>query len=363
MINYISHSVFLILLAIFLFLVKKRNKQNEFHIYYMILNVFLLLLITGLYILIQLINYNTNLIFNTINLLHILSLIMFLLHVKSAIKGYRIRFSSVYAIPIIAYFAISVSNYYGLYFINFETEKVNFLMLKIEDGLYFSDKIIVKGFILIVLILVILYDVRKNIGNSFTIKKKGLYKIWVYSFCFLLIETILVSNSYYFGLFNASYNNTLNALTRFNSITNLLYFFINPYILFYLPLINQGAIYSRVKKENYFNLINSMIENEILYLKPRLSINDVALRCGISKKNIRASILVNKNQNFNDYINLFRVKHTEKLIRMNYLNKQTVEALGSKSGFNSRKSFYRAFKKIHNTTPYKYAQKRKLHQP
>ena len=208
-----------------------------------------------------------------------------------------------------------------------------------------------------VLILMTLYDVRKNIGSSFTIKKKSLYKVWIYSYCFLLIETILVSNTYYFGLFDASYDTSINALIRFNAISTLLFFYINPYILFYLPLINQVSVYSHVEKENYFDLIHSMIENEELYLIPRLSINKVALNSGISVKNIRASILVNRNQNFNDYINFLRVKKAEDLIRMNYLDRQTIEALGAKSGFNSRKSFYRAFKKTHKTTPSLYAKK------
>lgn len=357
MTNYISLSVFFTLLVIFLFLVKKRNKQNEFHIYYIIVNVILLLFITSLYILIQFLNYNKNYFFNMINLLHITSFIIFLLHVKSVLKGYRVKFNGIYAIPIVAYLTISVFNYFGLYLTNFQTDKVNFLLLKIEDGLFFSDKILTKGFLMVVLILMILYDVRKNIGSSFTIKKKSLYKVWIYSYCFLLIETILVSNTYYFGLFDASYDTSINALIRFNAIFTLLFFYINPYILFYLPLINQVSVYSHVEKENYFDLIHSMIENEELYLIPRLSINKVALNSGISVKNIRASILVNRNQNFNDYINFLRVKKAEDLIRMNYLDRQTIEALGAKSGFNSRKSFYRAFKKTHKTTPSLYAKK------
>lgn len=359
MTNYISLSVFFTLLVVFLFLVKKRNKQNEFHIYYIIVNVVLLLFITSLYILIQFLNYNKNYFFNTINLLHITSFIIFLLHVKSVLKGYRVKFKGIYTVPIVAYLTISIFNYFGLYLTNFQTDKVNFLLLKIDDSLFFSDKILAKGFLFVVLILLILHDVRKNIGSSFTIKKKRLYKVWIYCYCFLLIQTILVSNTYYFGLFDASYDTSINALIRFNAISNLLFFFINPYILFYLPLINQVAIYSRVEKENYFDLIHSMIENEELYLIPRLSINKVSLNSGISVKNIRASILVNRNQNFNDYINFLRVKKAEDLIRINYLDRQTIEALGAKSGFNSRKSFYRAFKKTHNTTPSLYAQKRK----
>ena len=101
------------------------------------------------------------------------------------------------------------------------------------------------------------------------------------------------------------------------------------------------------------------MESEMLFLKPRLTIEQLSIKIGVSVKNIRASILVEKNQSFNDYINYLRVKKAEKFINEDYLNVYTVSALGVKSGFSSHQSFYRAFKKFHNTTPYLYAQKRK----
>ena len=95
----------------------------------------------------------------------------------------------------------------------------------------------------------------------------------------------------------------------------------------------------------------------MLFMNPRLTINELALKTGISVKNIRASILVATENNFSDYINHFRVQKAESLIEANYLDKHTTVALGEKSGFNSHQSFFRAFKKVHQITPALFAQK------
>ena len=134
----------------------------------------------------------------------------------------------------------------------------------------------------------------------------------------------------------------------------LMFIFMNPTILYYLPIIKKVAIYNKVVEQNYFEFIQLLIKKEKLYLNLKLTINDVSNGVGISKTNIRATILVNTEKNFNDYINLFRIEEAIKLIEANYLTTHTVVALGEKSGFNSHQSFFRAFKKIHDTTPYLY---------
>jgi|TARA_B110000114_G_scaffold93209_1_gene98320 YesN/AraC family two-component response regulator len=69
-------------------------------------------------------------------------------------------------------------------------------------------------------------------------------------------------------------------------------------------------------------------------------------------KNIRAVILLETDKNFNDFINHYRAKYATNLTDKNYLDTYAIVFLGEKCGFNSHQSFFRAFKKIHDTTPF-----------
>ena len=55
-----------------------------------------------------------------------------------------------------------------------------------------------------------------------------------------------------------------------------------------------------------------------------------------------------------DYINEFRVDHSKKLIRDPEFKNYTVVSMGLESGFNSKSTFYSAFKKFTNMTPVEF---------
>jgi YesN/AraC family two-component response regulator len=129
---------------------------------------------------------------------------------------------------------------------------------------------------------------------------------------------------------------------------------LNPTILNYIPGIKDGAIFKRVTKKNYFSIIEKVIEKQKLYLRPRLTVNDITLAIGVSEKDISAAILLKTKYNFNDYINKYRIDTAIKLIHQKFLDSHTTVSRGEKCGFNSHQSFFRAFKKNKNTTPKEY---------
>ena len=346
----------LILLAFLIFLKSKKNKTNQFHLNYILVHFFTLIIMTLLYLLMGIIG-DFPFLFSLILFFHILSILAFALHVESAVKGHKATLTYIYALPVLAYIFVSILNEFDLYLLNYATDKVFVFDLKIRDALFFTDKKLVKDFTFGFFTAKIIFFSYKSIDKSFTIKKKMLYKAWIYSYCFILILMHLVSNLYYFNILGATFDSFFIIATQIITYLSLIFILTNPRILYYLPGIKEIAIFIKVKKENYFELINALVEKEMLYLNPRLTINELALKTGISVKNIRASILVATENNFNDYINHFRVQRAKTLIEANYLDKQTTVALGEKSGFNSHQSFFRAFKKVYNTSPALYAQK------
>lgn len=350
--------VLLIISVLLTYLGLKRNRSNQFHLDYILAHFLILGLMVGLYLILGVIG-NSPHIFSLIPFFHILSMIAFSLHVESAIKGYQVKLDSSYAIPILAYILVSILNEFDLYLLNYATNKKIFMDLELLDAYYFSDKKLIKDFAIGFIIARIIIVSSRSIGKSFTIKKKGIYKLWIYSYCLLLVLTNLTSALYYFDFLGASFENTFIMLTKIIMVSSPVFFLLNPGILHYLPRISEIAIFTKVKKENYFEMINFVMEQERLYLNTGLTINKLAVKTGISARNIRASILVATEKNFTDYINQFRVQKAAALLKENYLSKHTTVALSETSGFNSHQSFFRAFKKVHRTTPALYAKKNK----
>ena len=131
-----------------------------------------------------------------------------------------------------------------------------------------------------------------NINNSLTIKKKSIYKLWVYSYCSFIVLQLIINNLYYFGAFNNDYIETINIIVRINAIITLLFIFINPTILNYLPIIKKINVYNNLSKENYFKILVRLMEDDRIYLKKRLNIKEVSRKVGISIKKTK------RNYNF-----------------------------------------------------------------
>ena len=66
---------------------------------------------------------------------------------------------------------------------------------------------------------------------------------------------------------------------------------------------------------------------------------------------ISAEISKNKVGNFNDLINSYRITKAKQLLKSSNYNDYTIDAVGLECGFNSKSTFYSAFKKVTNTTP------------
>ena len=110
---------------------------------------------------------------------------------------------------------------------------------------------------------------------------------------------------------------------------------------------------SQKKKEQFDRVNNFMIEQK-LYLDPYLSLESLASDSQLSSGYLSSLINTFSSKNFSDYINEFRVDHSKKLIRDPEFKNYTVVSMGLESGFNSKSTFYSAFKKFTNMTPVEF---------
>ncbi|NHF58087.1 helix-turn-helix transcriptional regulator [Flavobacteriaceae bacterium TP-CH-4] len=101
---------------------------------------------------------------------------------------------------------------------------------------------------------------------------------------------------------------------------------------------------------------NHMVRSES-FIHTELTIVDLAEKLKVHPKRISTAINTIRQQNFNTYVNRFRIKKAEQLLRNQEEIHLSIEGIGNEVGFHSKSAFYSAFKKETGTTPTKYKEK------
>ena len=100
-----------------------------------------------------------------------------------------------------------------------------------------------------------------------------------------------------------------------------------------------------------FENICKYIETNKTFLNPNVNLDNVSKDLQISSSHLSKIINKNHNLNFTDLINEYRVDHAKTLLLNPNFNNYTIIAIGLESGFNSKSTFYNAFKKFTSQTP------------
>lgn len=95
--------------------------------------------------------------------------------------------------------------------------------------------------------------------------------------------------------------------------------------------------------------LEKIIFHKELYKNPNLKLNDLAQAINISPHQLSQLLNDNLGKNFPTYINEYRINEACKLIATN--DRLSFEAIGYEVGYNSKSTFYTAFKKVKDTTP------------
>ncbi|GEM_PF-7044217 len=93
-----------------------------------------------------------------------------------------------------------------------------------------------------------------------------------------------------------------------------------------------------------------------IYLTVDLTLEMLAEKTSIPANQLSQLFAKAYQANFNKIINRHRIKHAVELLNHQDKAYQTIDQIGIQSGFNSRSSFYRAFKDSFNMTPSQYKQ-------
>lgn len=114
-----------------------------------------------------------------------------------------------------------------------------------------------------------------------------------------------------------------------------------------IPLIVESELQELAKQ------INDYLTQTESYTNPDITIRILSDTLTIPVEKISSAINKGMNKNFFDLINEKRVDKAKVLLN-NKLDQMTIEGIAREAGFNSRASFYRAFKKYTAISPSEY---------
>ncbi len=99
-----------------------------------------------------------------------------------------------------------------------------------------------------------------------------------------------------------------------------------------------------------FLRMHHLILSEQLYRNPNISQDEIARRLNVSRVHLSQAVNHQAGKNFSTYLNEFRIKEAVHMMSEN-TGKLSLEGIAYESGFNDRKTFYLAFKRITGLSP------------
>ncbi|WP_420322577.1 helix-turn-helix domain-containing protein [Flagellimonas sp.] len=119
----------------------------------------------------------------------------------------------------------------------------------------------------------------------------------------------------------------------------------------------DGDAFKRNEDVNLFNQMVKHIAEDKLYLEPDVSLSSLGKLVNLSTQKTSEIINQYAKQNFNDFINFYRIQEAKKLLVAEDSENFTIASIAFDAGFNSLSSFNSAFKKFENITPSAYKRK------
>jgi AraC-like DNA-binding protein len=98
--------------------------------------------------------------------------------------------------------------------------------------------------------------------------------------------------------------------------------------------------------------LQELMKTQLLFKDADLKLSEVAQKLNVLPHYLSQYINDNLNKNFTIFLNEYRIEESKKLIVSHAHLK--LESIGYECGFNSKSTFYTAFKKITGTTPAKF---------
>ena len=170
----------------------------------------------------------------------------------------------------------------------------------------------------------------------------GIFLIWLaYTLYFLHIIPIYITGAVLYSF--VVYGMIYLALKR-NSI-----FVATPTVKKY-----QGSKIQPTQSSELLQQVLQLFETERPYLNADLTLTKTAQMLNLAPRVLSQIINEQRQQNFSDFINTYRIQQAQTLLHNVAYRQQTIASIAYESGFHSLSAFNTAFKKHTGTTPSAY---------
>ena len=253
-------------------------------------------------------------------------------------KDFEYWYQKLGLISMIVYFILSIQ-YYDVY------KKMMFQVVSYADAVLFKW---VKTYLIAFLVMLLL-PIAFDILTYFSPDMNSYTGSWWFYLSFSIVM-------YYIAI--TGYSNNLNSKIPFK----MSFFDKNPILLLDATNSIEAETIIDIQHETFEETnspeivlwkskIETLIQAEKLYQNPELTLTDLAKKLETNAAVISKTINQGFQMNFNDCINNYRIEAVKNSFSNGEYKKSTLLGIAFDSGFNSKATFNRAFKKNTGKTP------------
>ncbi len=250
------------------------------------------------------------------------------------------------------------------------------LLIFIENEKIKSNITIIGYEALVLTYLIYPYLILKELSKFYHIKVTRIKKIYQFNKSKTVILRLflnLMMLHFFILLFKINLPFLFENTTKVLDIINLGLLLILSYAITYVIITEPGAINSEKKKpslgglrsysksgmtiskaQQIGNHLNEIMETHKPYLDMNFNLSMLSTLSGYPPHTISEVLNGLFNQNFNDYLNNYRLEEFKKLVMKKENQNKTILSLAYDSGFRSKATFNNVFKKFTGKTPSQY---------
>ncbi|PCE64944.1 hypothetical protein B7P33_07240 [Sediminicola luteus] len=176
-------------------------------------------------------------------------------------------------------------------------------------------------------------------------------KKWLYAIHFGIV---FIWASYFFFLLGEAIPYIMGPLTYSIAIYGLSLWALKHKVFQEDKVKYKGSSMDIVASRSIFEALTTYLEKEKAYLNPDLKLQDIASKLKVSTHALSRSVNENGHQNFQQFLNSYRIQEAKSKLTSNEYRKLTISAIAFDCGFNSISAFNAAFKKVEGRTPSQY---------
>ncbi len=233
---------------------------------------------------------------------------------------------------------------------------------------YFLAVDYVYNFIMLLYFYIKLKTFIKGKSKRFFIQNKF--------FIYFIFTLLFLGGTYYvFNFIGALvfyfFPSFIEELSYLDGIVNIIYLFcfgflIKQKISFKFKKVRKRVLVFNYKKKKEICSINEkkdfdelakLINLKGMYKNPKITISNISSSTQMHEKYISKLINTFSEGNFNDFINRLRIEEFKRNLEKKSYKNYSILGIAKESGFSSKSTFYKAFKKHEKLSPSEYMKK------